>query len=219
MSKTTTKVLAGCGVGCLLVAVVLVGVGWMGYRWARMAAEAVESAGRTEAELEDRFGKVRDYHPPADEWISVARLEAFLEVRDALTPQRTALAEAIGAFAPADGEGGMAGGLRSVRAGASMAPRTLEFTNARNLALLERDMGLGEYTWFYWLTYYAWLGHPADDSLLHDIMKERSESQSGVEMHFGGGMEPEHIRWGLRRDIRAMLRSLEAELASDPERS
>ena len=32
-------------------------------------------------------------------------------------------------------------------------------------------------------------------------------------------MEPEHIRWGLRRDIRAMLRSLEAELASDPERS
>lgn len=219
MSKTTTKVLAGCGVGCLLATVLLVGVGWMGYRWARMAAEAVESASRTEAELEERFGKVRDYQPPADVWIPAARLEVFLEVRDALTPQRTALSEAIGAFAPAEGEGGMVGGLKTVRAGASMAPRTLEFTSARNQALLGMEMGLGEYTWFYWLVYHAWLGHPADDSLLHDIMTKRSEYQGGVEMHFGGGMEPERITWRLRRDIRAMLRTLEAEIASDSERA
>jgi len=219
LSKTTTKVLAGCGVGCLLVTVVMIGVGWMGYRWARMAAEAVESAGRTEAELEERYGKVREYRPPVDEWLPADRLAAFLEIRDALAPQRAALSEAVGAFAPSDGESGMVGGLRAARAGVGMAPVILEFTNARNQALLDRDMGLGEYTWYYWLTYHAWLGHPADDSLLHDIMAERSSSPGGVEMHFGDGMEPERMTWRLRRDVRAMLRTLEAEIASDPERA
>ncbi len=219
MSKTTTKVLAGCGVGCLLATVVLVGVGWMGYRWARLAVETVETAGRTENQLEEKYGKVRSFHPPADVWAPADRIEAFIQVRDTLVPQRAALAESIGALATTDGEGGMVRGLRAARAGVRMAPATLQFLSARNQALLDVGMGLGEYTWYYWMTYYAWLGHSADDSLLHEIMEERADSHGGVEMHFDAGMEPERISWRLRRDVRAMLRTLEAEIASDPERS
>jgi len=219
VSKTTTKILAGCGVGCLLATVVLVGVGWMGYRWARMAAEAVESAGRTENQLEERYGKVRDFRPPADVWVPADRMEAFIEVRDAIAEQRAALAESISGLAARDGEGGMVSGLRAARAGVRMAPSTLQFVSARNQALLDVGMGLGEYTWYYWLTYYAWLGHSADESLLHDIMEERAESHGGVEMHFDAGMEPDRIAWRLRRDIRAILQTLETEIASDPERS
>ncbi len=219
MSNTTTKVLAGCGVGCLLVTVVLVGVGWMGYRWARLAAEAVETAGRTENELEEMYGRARDFQPPTDEWAPADRLDAFLAVRQSLAPQRMALSEAIGELAVTDREGGVVDGLRAARAGVRLAPRTLEFASARNRALLDEAMGLGEYTWFYWLTYYAWLGHSADDSLLHDIMAERADSQGGVEMHFDAGLEPDRISWRLRRDIRAMLRTLETEIASDPEQT
>jgi hypothetical protein len=219
VSKATTKVLAGCGVGCLLATVVLVGVGWMGYRWARLAAEAVDTAGRTENQLEERYGKVRDFHPPTDVWVPADRLETFLAIRESLAPQRARLSEAIGALAVTDTEGGVVGGLRAARAGVRLAPRTLEFASARNQALLDADMGLGEYTWYYWLTFYAWLGHRADESLLHDIMKERADSPGGVEMHIGGGVEPERLTWRLRRDIRAMLRTLEAEIASDPERA
>jgi hypothetical protein len=219
VSNTTTKVLAGCGVGCLLATVVLVGVGWMGFRWARLAAEAVETAGRTENELEERYGTVRDFHPPAEVWAPADRLDVFLAVRRSLAPQRAALSEAIGALAVTEGEGGVVGGLRAARAGVRLAPRTLEFASARNQALLDADMGLGEYTWLYWLTYHAFLGRPADDSLLHDIMAERAESQDGLEMHFDAGLEPERISWRLRRDIRAMLRTLVTEIASDPERS
>ncbi len=110
MSKTTTKVLAGCGVGCLLATVVLVGVGWMGYRWARMAAEAVETAGRTENQLEEQYGKVRDFRPPSDVWAPADRMEAFIEVRDAIAVQRETLAGSISALAASDGEGGMVSG-------------------------------------------------------------------------------------------------------------
>ena len=46
MSSTTTKVLAGCGVGCLLVLLAIGGVTWMGYRWTKETIETVESAER-----------------------------------------------------------------------------------------------------------------------------------------------------------------------------
>ena len=71
MSNTTTKVLAGCGVGCLLITVALVGLGWMGYRWARTAAEVhALSAMRLRS-----AGLVN--HPDIGEWLG-QMLEAAL---------------------------------------------------------------------------------------------------------------------------------------------
>jgi hypothetical protein len=139
-------------------------------------------------------------------------MEVFLSVREAMMPRREALAASIGALAPTDGEGRTVGGFRAARAGISMAPRLLEFVRARNEALLEAEMGQGEYAWIYWLTYHAWLGHPAGESLLKDIMEMRSQSDGSVQMHIDG-FDTEEAVWQLRRDIRAMLRNLERELA------
>jgi hypothetical protein len=219
MSKTSSKVLTGCGIGCLLAIVLVVGFGWMGYRWARLAADAVESVGQSEARLEERFGPVRDFRPPVDGRIPADRMEAFLVVRESLAAQRTALEEAISGLAPGEGEGGMTGGLRAARAGTQIAPRALDFSRARNEALLSAGMGFGEYTWIYWLTYDAWLGNPADASTLHDLMAERSTSDGSVQVHFGGAMEPERVTWRLRRNITAMLRNLDEDLAADSEPS
>jgi len=213
MSKTTSKVLTGCGIGCLLAIVVVVGLGWMGYRWTQLAVDAMESAGQSEALLEETFGPVRDFRPPVDGRIPVDRMEVFLEVREGLTAPREALAQAISGLAP--GEGG--GGLRTARAGAVMGPRALDLVRARNETLLSAGMGFGEYVWIYWLTYDAWLGHPADASTLHDIMAERSTSGGSVQFHFGGGMEPERITWRLRTDITAMLWNLDEDLAAGSE--
>ena len=129
-------------------------------------------------------------------------------------PQRQALAESIEALAPSEGEGRTSGGIRAARAGISMAPRILEFARARNEALLEIGMGQGEYAWIYWLSYHAWLGHPAGESLLDDIMEMRSESDGAVQMHIDG-FGTEEAMWQLRRDIRAMItRDLHNALAT-----
>ena len=120
MSNTTTKVLAGCGVGCLLITVALVGLGWMGYRWARTAAEVVEAAERAEARLEEEYGLARDFTPSLDGRVAADRIEAFLSVREAMTVPRESLAEAIEALAPANGEGRTVGGIRAARAGSSL---------------------------------------------------------------------------------------------------
>jgi len=215
VSKTASKVLTGCGIGCLLAIVLVVGFGWMGYRWARLAADAVESTGQSEARLEERFGPVRDFRPPVDGRIPADRMEAFLVVRESLAAPRAALEEAIFGLVPGEGESGMTSGLRAARAGARLAPRALDFSRARNESMLSAGMGFGEYTWIYWLTYDAWLGNPADESTLHDLMAERSTSDGSVQFHFGGGMEPERITWRLRRDVTAMLRNLEEDLDAD----
>jgi hypothetical protein len=218
MSSTTTKVLGGCAVGCVLVVLALGGLAWMGYRWGRTAADAVESAEHAEDRLEAEFGLTREFTPPVDGRVLAERIEAFLTVRELMSPQRAELSEAIAALAPSKGEGRTAGGLRAARAGISMAPRLLEFVRARNEALLEIGMGLGEYTWMYWLTYHAWLGHPVGESLLEDIMEARSKSDSPFQMHIGG-MNTRQSTWQLRRDIQAMLQNLEGQLSAGPDRA
>jgi hypothetical protein len=177
----------------------------------------VEAAERAEDRLEAEYGPVREFTPPADGGVSAERLEAYLAVRELMAPQRAALSESVEGLAPTR-DGGAVSGLRAARAGISMAPRMLEFARSRNEALLKIGMGPGEYTWIYWLTYHAWLGHPVDESLLKDIMEARSETDGSVQMHIDG-MDFEYAERQLRRDIQAMLRNLESALADDPDRA
>jgi len=216
MASTTSKVLTGCGIGCLLVVIVGVGASFMGYRWIQNTSEAYEEAGRIERELKDRFGQARAFVPAPGPGVSSDRMEVFLTVRDALTGPREELSATVTGLAGGDGEPGIGNGLRAARAGVSLGPRVLEFANARNRALLEAGMGVGEYTWIYWFTYFAWLGHPADDSALHEMVESHNSDGSSVQIHIDGGMEPERITWRLRRDVTAMLRNLQTELESDP---
>jgi len=191
----------------------------MGYRWVRNTTEAVEEAGRVERELEDRYGSVLAFVPPAVPGVPSDRMEAFLAVREGLSEERAVLEGAIDGLASAGEGGGVASGLRVARAGVGLAPLTLEYTSSRNRVLLDQGMGMGEYTWIYWMTYFAWLGHPAEESKLHEIMEERNSEHGSVRIHMDGGMEPERVTWRLRRDIRAMMKNLERELAADPEKS
>jgi hypothetical protein len=185
----------------------------MGYRWARTAVETVEAAERAEKLLEEEYGRTRDFTPPLEGRIAPDRMERFLSVRETMALQRAALTESVEALAPVDGEGRTTSGLRVARAGIGMAPRILEHAAARNDALLAAEMGLGEYTWIYWLTYHAWLGHPVDESLLRDVMEERAEFDGSAQIHIDG-MDSDEMTRELRRDVRAMLGNLESELES-----
>jgi hypothetical protein len=216
MSGTTTKVLAGCAVGCLLVLLAVGGVGWMGYRYARRAVEVVDAAERAEDRLVAEYGPAEAFTPPVQ--LTGDRVEVFLGVRELTQLQRSALADSVEGFAPVSGDSGVVSGLRAARAGVGMAPRMLEFARARNEALLEVGMGIGEYTWIYWLLYHAWLGHPADDSLLTDIMEARSETDTSMHMEIDG-MDRDELKRHVRRQIEAMFANLEGSLAADPENS
>ena len=216
MAGTAAKVLGGCGIGCLLASVLVVGMGWMGYRWVEDMSETVEQAEDVERQLAEQFPDVDDFVPVADPGPPADRLEVFGAIREALAEPRRQLGAAISGVVPEEGEGGVMIGLGAARAGLSIAPRAVEFVHSRNQALLEHGMGLGEYTWLYWLAYTAWLGHPADDSLLHELIAEHQRGDGSVRFEMDGGPEPERLTWQLRRDITVMLEKLAAELADDP---
>lgn len=212
MSSTSTKILSGCGIGCVVLLVLGAGLAWLGYSWVSTTMEEVETAAETTAELQRAFGPVASFVPPPN--VPAERMEVFLAIRDALAEERQSLAEPIETIAE---RGRVGGGFAVARAGFALAPRMVAFAAARNQALLDQGMGRGEYTWIYWLVYHAWLGHPADDSQLHDLMQEPAADENGVRVQFDGGPEPERLTWELRRDIAAMLENLHTALAEDPE--
>ena len=218
MSSTTSKVLTGCGLGCLAFVIIGAALGWMGYRWAQETVATVETATEAQEELDSAFGRVRDFIPPIDPGLPEDRMEVFLAVRESLTVPRNELAEAVAGIAPSGGQSGVFSGLRAATAGVSIAPRALEFTRARNDALLAEEMGLGEYMWIYWMAYHALLGHPPGESELHQSLAQREADGGSSHVQFGGDLDPERMTWRLRRELLAMLRNLARELADDPER-
>lgn len=205
MSSTTTKVLTGCGIGCLLIGVLVVGMSWMSYRWAKGTVEKVEATSQVERELLSRFGGVRDFVPPLTIVPDHDRLESFLMVRDRLAEPRDHVAETVEGLVPSAGGGGMIDNLRAARAGVAIAPLMLELAAVRDQALLESAMGLGEYTWIYWLGYVAFLGNPPGESALHQVMAERRAAGGSMHMDFGGDLDPQQLAWRMRRDVLAML--------------
>lgn len=155
----------GCGIGCaaavVLTIIVTVGGGLLLMRPFNRAIEDQEV-------LADRHG-VRDTFTPGPQTMTPERLDRFLAVRARLQELCSGFAEITEAFTAMEelddsGDGPSPGlVLKSVGnvmgAAFGIAGKLGEYTEARNEALLEQDMGLGEYVWFYTLAYFSYLGH------------------------------------------------------------
>jgi hypothetical protein len=178
MATTSRKWAIGCGLGCGGVLLLVGFVGVAGYVFLR---EAVEEGQRIEAvmsEVRERHGAAADFTPAPDGTIAPDRLEAFLEVRELMAPARAeaeaTLALLSGPEKPetsrAERLSGVLGrllalgrGARTVQAGTELLPQIFAFVSSQADALLEADMGRGEYVYLYALVYYSWLQKsPAD---------------------------------------------------------
>lgn len=157
MGPTTRRWLTGCGIGCG-VALLLGIVGMFGgsYFFLRTFREAIA----TRETLEERFGDQAAFTPTYDGTIASERLEAFLRVREALmavcpdferTSQHFARMDEFEEDAP-KGEVALEV-LKLSKDLFRMVPQMGTFFDARNTALLEVGMGLGEYTYIYTMAY------------------------------------------------------------------
>lgn len=77
MAGTAAKVIGGCGVGCLLAAVLAIGMGWMGYRWTEGMIATVDEAREVQRRLEEQFPGVDDFVPVAEPGPPADRLEPY----------------------------------------------------------------------------------------------------------------------------------------------
>jgi hypothetical protein len=165
--------LLGCGLGCAgLLAVIVIIIVW-GISLGRDARRGFDTAEATRKILEEKFGAPGDFVPAADGSIPAVRLEIFLAVREATQEYRTDIIHFFSGIPMNEGTGReldakplgekigtIFQGMRSV---VGMSEDIGHLLEARNQALLDNGMGLGEYTYLYVLAYYSWLGHSPGD--------------------------------------------------------
>jgi hypothetical protein len=159
----------GLGIGCgaLLVAVLLL-FGGAVYFAKQMGREY-----KAVKELEEQLAEV---HGPSDQAPEAftglpdqARLEVFLSVREGTAEWRRQVEIDFADLLAREGgqqQEGFRQFIRAFKASRDLAPTFSGFWTSRNQALLDGQMGIAEYIYYYCLIYYGWLEHdPADGAL------------------------------------------------------
>ncbi|MCP4660447.1 MAG: hypothetical protein GY856_34020 [bacterium] len=166
MKDSKKKSLKGCAIGCgVMVLLLPLGLGTTTWFTFRGYGEAL----RARQTLDGTYATQASYTPSPDGSIPVERMQRFLAVRRALMPfceRATAhqqVFERLSGYERTDQPPPM----KEVVADLGRAVKGIfrigydfgDYVTKRNQALLEHEMGLGEYTWIYVTSYFSWLGH------------------------------------------------------------
>ena len=170
MEKSTKKWFIGCGIGCGAILVILLILLALGFFFVKDMVYKFEETGELTDSLKNLYGEIEDYTPSSNGRIPYERMEAFLYVRESLTPVRDKLDHSISLLDSArNQETGRENTrrpgqiFRAFKAGFGLIPGIGDYYTRRSQSLLEVEMGLGEYIYIYILSYYSMLEkHPGD---------------------------------------------------------
>nr|MBC8424530.1 hypothetical protein [bacterium] len=199
-----TSWLKGCGIGCGLL-VILAIVGSIGGGLALM--KPFKDAADKREVLDETYGAQEDYRPPLDGVVARDRMEVFLAVRTELMEHCAGFEGVFEQFRRMDEleEEEASGGtmfrevLKTVGKAFGLAGKLGRLAGARNESLAEHGMGLGEYSYIYAVSYYAWL-------------------EVKVEDMDGGNVEVDDSSPRVRRALRDMLRHQHEDLEASAHR-
>jgi hypothetical protein len=216
--STGKKIATGCGIGCLLLAIIAGGVGTCGYLGVRKAIDRAEDFETVYDDLNARHGDPADHVPAADGRIDPAQIEVFLTIREQLLAGSEETVEKLRILD--DAPGASSGPLDKLKAGIGVIPAVMNFMVLHSGTLLEQGMGLGEYAYLYALSYYALLGE--DPGAGPDFMLESHDRDEGANVHWSTGSEADaherrdgEVREQLNSILRQVLQNqLDAALAA-----
>lgn len=186
------------GCGCLVVLAVAVPI-----VLAVMIMLPMNRAVEDRTELEDRFGTQESFVPPPSGIPSPDRIEAFLSVRQALTStcddfwnaeRAVAAMEAFDDQEEVSKLAVMKQAMSTSKTMMGMGPLIGHFYEIRNQALVDEEMGLGEYTYIYVLAYGEEIVNPSEKLEL-----------------FGPGATNLRVREALQSMLRNQLELLQKE--------
>jgi hypothetical protein len=221
---TERRWLRGCAIGCGCAALLALGGCVALTLYLNRLVRGVEVADESYDTLIADSGDVETYVPPADGGVPDARLAVFLEIRESIDAPAAELEATLARLPPRvilDSDVGLP---RKILAGFSAVRELIDgagaYVAARNLALVEHRMGLGEYVYLYSLTYYSWLGHrPEERPSLGQLPEgEDGELFSGESPFDAPSLRRRHRRYLLTL-LRRQLETLEGSgEAADSER-
>lgn len=181
-SSTASKWLIGCGIGCGVVILLLAFAGVGGYFFVKNIVEGFEETEAIADALTERYGGIKDFCPDPGGAIGSERVEAFLSVRNSMEPAKEKLESSIIILSDEERESQFKeepspGILTKIKTGFGIIPLIAEFYTGRNQALLDADMGLGEYYFIYVVSYYSWLDKSPGDGLEYNLVGEDEEKR------------------------------------------
>ena len=145
--------------GCFLAVIAMLFVITSGIYF---STSGLRDAKRLEQALIDRYDWANNYTPAIDGHIPSQRLEQFVRVRQAVQSHCHDYQAILDSIARLDdlesdqdttAQETASTGMDSFKSAFSAGPKMIEFSNARNQALLDAGMGLGEYMYIYLTAY------------------------------------------------------------------
>jgi len=206
-TTTSQKWLLGCGIGCAVIIVLIVGLVTGAVVYVRGRVQPLQQATESNKKLVTAYGAPDAYVPPVNGAVSRERMEAFLAIRDSLRDTQakvdTTLAnfdferlnERHPSFWKVLGLLNDVGNLLTVGG---------EYVNGRNRALSDSHMGLGEYAYIYSISYHSWLRHAPEEGT---EMFAKMRNQEGFRTSDDTPINPDTIRRQYRRLMLSLLRN------------
>jgi hypothetical protein len=166
--KKVPRWLLGCGLVFVLAVLSVVALTTIGVLGLRDAIGEFEVADATMEEVERLHGPMAAFRAEPHGAIPPERLEAFLAARDAFAESRARTDDSLALLS--DERDVHFAGFRQISAGARLLHQLAGFVQVRNQALLDADMGFGEYYYTYTVAYLVWLGYPPDDGPAFELV-------------------------------------------------
>ncbi len=183
-SNTTKKWLVGCGIGCAVIILILIVLGVGGYVFFKNLIGEFQEQEELMEVLTERYGEIRDFCPEPDGSIGPSRIEAFLSIRKAFAPFQEKLEISMRELQDRAGQSEVEvkkpkNVFEMVKLGFGLVPQIAEFMKFRNQALLDAEMGMGEYCYIYAIAYFSWLEKLPEDGPDFEVMEEGGGSRLG----------------------------------------
>ncbi|MBN1222923.1 MAG: hypothetical protein JXB23_06710 [Candidatus Aminicenantes bacterium] len=166
--NTTKKWLIGCGIGCGAIVIIVAVLIAAGFFFVKNIVTEFKDTEAMMSTLTERYGRIEDFCPEPDGSIKPERLQAFLEARAEYAPIREKISRSLDALSKGKDSGEVEikkpkNVVKMIRLGFGIIPQIAEFIKTRNQALLNVEMGMGEYYYLYVIVYYSWLGKQPED--------------------------------------------------------
>lgn len=170
-----SKILTGCGIGCGTVVVVLIVIGIIGYNFFSDKFEKLGEFEELTTSLQEKYENYDQYYPATNSLVTESQMEIFLEIRDSIYLRRDEftnamkeLSERIHSNDTSENES-FSGVLSIISTGLSTVPEISKFYMYRDRLLTKYNFEIGEYYFYYILSYYVSLKTDLADGPLFPI--------------------------------------------------
>lgn len=217
-SSSTKKWLIGCGIGCGVIIVITALLVTGGFLYVRNLVKGFEDSEVMLKSLTERHGRVSEFCPAPDGTIEPERLEIFLQIREATLAIREKIEDSINTLSEGKLKGeevteSRGGALNKVRLAFGLIPQLADFYRVRTQALLDEDMGLGEYYYIYSVAYLSWLKKSISEGFNFQFRDGQEFRLDDWDDETAQQLREDVLRRYLNRMLLSMLRNQQQKLA------